>query len=213
MECSVNDSLVKLVDGVFRQLLLSLLGFCLFVVSIIDRGALKSLTVLWIRVFLLLVLSFFFFSFSCFEAAGRAPPGACSQVRAVRENKKKRQKMAACLCAHHFKFLPLSQCLLLFTLSSGSCFLHFVRSCSCNQWGNTLESGLTLPRGPRIDFQHIFLLALNFPSFPGWVPPVLQPPQCLLSRSFSRTPVDRTAPPSLAVIPRLGREPRENWGT
>lgn len=107
----------------------------------------------------LVLFSFFFFLY--FEAATRAPLGACSQVKAVRENKRRRWKIAAYVWAGHFTSLPL------FSSpweSSGSCFLYFAQSFSCNQWGNRLQWAYS-PTWPHMDFEHIFLLALNFPLF------------------------------------------------
>ena len=49
---------------------------------------LRSPTVLWICGFLFLFPFFFFFFCLYFEAATRAPLGAYSQVKAVRENEK-----------------------------------------------------------------------------------------------------------------------------
>lgn len=195
VENSVDDSVFILVNGVVQFFYL-----CWFVVSVVlvtERGELSSPPVLWICVFLFFGSFFFFFPFCFlyFEAATGAPLGTCSQVRAVRESKRKRRKIAAYVWAGHFPSLPL------FSSpweSSGSCFLCFTQSFSCDQWVGRLQWAYS-PPWPHVDFERIFLLALAFRSFTGWMPPVLQSPPCTLSRGWSRTPLVWMPPPFLSL--------------
>lgn len=178
VESSVNDSVLTLVGGVQLALLALLIFFSLFF-QLLREECWGPHQYCGFVYFSFLVL-FFPFSFCIlyFEAATRAPLGACSQVKAVRENKRRRRKIAAYVWAGHFTSLPL------FSSpweSSGSCFLYFAQSFSCNQWGNRLQWAYS-PTWPHMDFEHILLLALNFPYFP-WISPLFLA-RCRLSCSL-----------------------------
>lgn len=118
----------------------------------------------------------------CLEVATRAPLRACSQVKAIRESKKKKKKRTG----KENSFSPLCWSFLQVSpfLCGLSAYVYFqspwgVAFCICIFprvlvviIGARGSGGLTGSHvAPHVD---VFLLALNAPSSVGPVPPVLQ---------------------------------------
>ena len=128
---------------------------------------------------------------------------ACSQVKAIRENKKGEKKRTGkensfsplCWSFLHVSPFLWSVCLCLLSESSGSCFLHFPQSFSCGHWGERFWWAYWIPRGPTHG-----CFPPGFPSSVGPMPPVLQVPTAVSSPGpFPQAP---QAPllPSLDVV-------------